>query len=333
VTMGGSIHAGWFVRLLLGGAIALACVALWPASSQAFVSCNNAGGTLTVGLNEEDDAVKISRGGDAINVVATDIFGDGPSILVACTGGAATVTTTDLIAVEAAASARFATVTFELGGGAFAPGATPEADGTSEIEVRANMFARGDFIDTTGTGLADVVHAGTLPGGATGINLNAASETAPDVDMELSGADGVGLNGGGGNDVFLGRGAPGFAGPVSRRVAIGVAGGPGRDRIEAGRGPLFAFAGGGRDVILGSQSPDLIEAGQGRDLVKAGRAPDLVITAEGGRDRVNCGAGRDFAIVDRKDRRRGCEKPKKGSDIFEEIFLSAKPFLNTLRRK
>ena len=71
----------------------------------------------------------------------------------------------------------------------------------------------------------------------------------------------------------------------------------------------------------------------GRDLIKAGRGRDLVITAEGGRDRVNCGAGNDLAVVDRKDRRRGCEKPRRIGDIFEEVFLRAKPLLNTLRRK
>ncbi len=334
VIAGGSIHAGRFTKLLLAAAAgALACVALWPASSQAFVSCNYSGGTVTVGLNETDDAVRIARGGDAINVIATGAFGEGPSILLNCAGGGATVTNTDLIAVEAAATARFGTVTFELGGGPLAPGATAEADGTSEIEVRANLFARSDFLDVTGTGLADVIHMGTLPNGATGINLNAAAEAAPDADIEATAADGVGLAAGAGNDVLLGRGAPGFAGPVSRRVAIGAIGGPGRDQLIAGRGPLFALGEGGRDRILGSQSPDFLEAGKGRDLIKAGRGRDLVITAEGGRDRVNCGAGNDLAVVDRKDRRRGCEKPRRIGDIFEEVFLSAKPLLNTLRRK
>ncbi len=326
--------------------LALACAALWPAASQAFVSCNYSAGTLSVGLNESDDAVRIARGGDAINVIATGSFGEGPSILLTCAGGAATVTNTDQVAVEAAATARFGTVTLELGGGTLAPGATPEADGTSEIEIRASMFARGDFVDMIGTGLAEEIHMGTLANGVTGINLNPGAEAVPDADVEVTAADGIGLSAGDGNDVLRARGAPGFAGPVSRRVTIGTAGGPGRDLLVAGRGQMFAFGAGGSDRILGSQSPDLIDAGKGRDLIKSGRASDLVIAVAGGRDRVNCGAGKDLAAVDRKDRRRGCEKPRRLAEIFEEIFLGGTPLsssselagsldsaLNTLRRK
>ncbi len=101
----------------------------------------------------------------------------------------------------------------------------------------------------------------------------------------------------------------------------------------AGRGSFFVFGAGGRDRILGSQSSDLIESGKGRDLVKAGRGRDLVITAGGGRDRVNCGAGNDLGLVDRKDRARGCERPRRIGDVFDEIFLSARSTLDTLRGK
>ena len=331
---GGSIHAGRLMRLLVAAPVAFACLALWPSASQAFVSCNYSAGTLSVGLNESDDAVRIARGGnDAVNVIATGSFGEGPSILLTCAGGSATVTNTDLIAVDAAATARFGVVSFELGAGPLAPGATPEADGTSEIEVRANMFARSDFVEIVGTGLTDTIHMGTLPSGATGINLNAATEAAPDSDLEVAGVDGVGVAAGDGNDVVRGRGSPGFVGPVSRRTGISILGGPGRDLLMAGRGSFFVFGAGGRDRILGSQSSDLIESGKGRDLVKAGRGRDLVITAEGGRDRVNCGAGNDLGLVDRKDRARGCERPRRLGDIFEAIFLSARSTLDTLRGK
>ena len=247
--------------------LALACAALWPAASQGFVSCNYSAGTLSVGLNESDDAVRIARGGDAINVIATGSFGDGPSILLTCAGGPPPSPTRDQVAVEAAATARFGTVTLELGRGTLATGATPEADGTSEIEIRANMFARGDFVDMTGTGLADVIHMGTLANGVTGINLNAGAEAVPDADVEVTAADGIGLSAGDGNDVLLARGAPGFAGPVSRRVAIGTAGGPGRDLLVGGRGQLFAYGAGGSDRILGVPEP-------GPDRCRQGPRPD-----------------------------------------------------------
>jgi hypothetical protein len=63
-----------------------------------------------------------------------------------------------------------------------------------------------------------------------------------------------------------------------------IAGGRGNDRISGG---------GGSDVLLG---------GPGRDLLKA---------RDGRRDRVDCGAGTDRAIVDRQDRVRRCERVRR----------------------
>ena len=42
----------------------------------------------------------------------------------------------------------------------------------------------------------------------------------------------------------------------------------------------------------------------------AGSGPDRVDTANGRRDVVHCGAGRDRAIADREDRLAGCERKK-----------------------
>lgn len=46
----------------------------------------------------------------------------------------------------------------------------------------------------------------------------------------------------------------------------------------------------------------------GRDCLLADAGHDKVWTADGARDLVRCGPGRDLAIVDRNDRTRGCER-------------------------
>jgi pimeloyl-ACP methyl ester carboxylesterase len=67
-------------------------------------------------------------------------------------------------------------------------------------------------------------------------------------------------------------------------------GGPGNDRLEGGRGNDRLHGGAGRDRLFG---------GTGRDRLDA---------RDGATDLVSCGSGRDLAIVDRRDRVRGCER-------------------------
>lgn len=95
--------------------------------------------------------------------------------------------------------------------------------------------------------------------------------------------------GGNGNDVL--RGAP--SGESIRGLA-------GDDRID-GRGGADCLGGdAGRDDLRGGTGPDRLYGGRGNDYIRA----------EGGaRDRVDCGSGRDVAVVDRADRVRGnCER-------------------------
>jgi hypothetical protein len=48
-------------------------------------------------------------------------------------------------------------------------------------------------------------------------------------------------------------------------------------------------------------------AGTGTDVVRGGFGNDVVNTADGVRDRVNCGPGRDRLVADRIDTAAGCE--------------------------
>lgn len=62
------------------------------------------------------------------------------------------------------------------------------------------------------------------------------------------------------------------------------------------------------NVLGGRRGPDRITGGGGRDRLLGGRGRDFLLAADGERDLVDCGPGRDRAVVDRRDRVRGCER-------------------------
>jgi Ca2+-binding RTX toxin-like protein len=62
-------------------------------------------------------------------------------------------------------------------------------------------------------------------------------------------------------------------------------------------------AGGGDDSVMGAAGVDTLLGGRGRDVINA---------RDGERDNVFCGAGRDLAIVDRRDRIRACNTVDRG---------------------
>lgn len=319
-------------RILLALPAAVAIVAFTPAASHAFVGCSHSAGTLKVFLNEPGDGVSVARGGDAINVFSLNLFDEGPSILLACAGGAPTVHNTDLVVVDEAAATAFTAVAFDLTGGPFAPGMTPEADGSSEIELQANVFGVFSFTGVGATAGDDVIQIGRAPSGATGFNLNAGAEPAsPDVDLEVSQPEFLSLVTGRGSDTIDSTGGPGFVGPIPNRAFLITAAGAGRDELVAG-GVSVMSGGGGDDRLLGSRRLDAMLGGRGRDVMKSGKGNDIVFARRGGRDRVACGAGRkDVGFVDDADRAGGCELdrlPRRQDDeenltIFAARLLSA----------
>ena len=73
----------------------------------------------------------------------------------------------------------------------------------------------------------------------------------------------------------------------------------GNDRLHGGRG---------RDRIFGDTGADLVIGGPGRDRIVGGRGADRIRARDGQLDVINCGPGRDRALVDRRDRlSRNCE--------------------------
>ncbi len=104
-------------------------------------------------------------------------------------------------------------------------------------------------------------------------------------DDRLSDHSGSGeLDGGPGDDEMAGTGR--------------LTGGPGDDHLRGYGDP---------DVLAGGSGADRLEGAAGRDRYDGGPGDDRLLTRDGVREAVDCGAGRDSIDPDRADRRRACE--------------------------
>jgi hypothetical protein len=199
-----------------------------------------------------------------------------------CRGGTPTVLNTDTIRVQLRHP--LSDVDVRLTRGPLAPGATPEAEGASEIEVE--LIGRMTVPGVIGTSRADEFHWGPA-GRDFGLNLNPG--TGGDLDVDVIQRGPVALlhaEGGPGNDKIIP--APSVTLPEDSVVSS-----------DGGRGD---------DVLLAPPSAEaILRGGRGRDLLTGGRGDDQIDSRDSARDRVRCGGGRDRARADRRDRLRGCE--------------------------
>ena len=202
----------------------------------------------------------------------------------------ATVTNTDTIRIPPESD-------IVLTGGPFAPGLSPEADGSPEIEFDVGPTIDGPMTLYFGPG-DDHVTAGVVGGRAIGVNLNP-SEADTDADVLLTPADkneleysNVTFHTGAGNDLIDLSGGNGF--DERSRESIG-----------------FVYADGGDDTVFGAPGSDAIEGGSGSDTIASGRGPDSIDTQDKDADHVDCGAGRDAVFRDRRDKgAKSCEYNK-----------------------
>lgn len=235
-----------------------------------------------------------------------------------------------------------------LDGGRLAPGVTPEADGTSEIEIAVTGLEPGQSIHFRGTSGNDWLRFGTRQG-AQGVNLNSQDEpVSPDIDATMTlapalppasedwpGAWGIG---GPGNDTITTAGGPEFDSPLLGGVILmggtgddtllsstprftGLNGGPGNDIIYGAPKYNLIRAGKGSDTVFGGTGTDIVELGKGRDFVDTGAGKDGVAAFDHTRDVVRCGRDRDGVARDRKDKAPGCErkiKQRVGLEIFSD---------------
>jgi hypothetical protein len=243
-----------------------------------------------------------------------------------CQGDVPTVLNTETISVSVRGDAF---VDVLLGGGPFAPGATPETEGASEIEIESQ--GSDPFAHVRGTTRGDEFHWGPGPGRFNpGLNLNPGDAGDRDVDVTVRGefasliADGAA-----GNDTIVpGPGAPfpnegvfskGGRGDdrlIAPRNSSGILdGGPGDNLLIGGRQGDVLLGGDGNDRLRGAGGADLVIAGRGRDVIFGGPGRDRINSGpparfpprDPKRDTVRCGAGRDRVKADRSDRLRGCE--------------------------
>jgi len=255
--------------------------------------------TVTLGPNE---STTVSRQLDTIAVdgVPCDI---------------ATVMNTDSITVTGSGAGN--QLTIDLGGGAFAPGKTAESDGAdSEIEWSVDLGQNGTVRVLGGAGVD------TIAVGGAGINLNGA-EASGDVDVVLTNAPAVSIQGGAGDDQLSAAGIQGTGAPTGGVTLHGDDGadtlieGTGSDQVDGGAGTdtldfrgstqvdIASMATGIATVngaattmfssienVTGSPGDDHI-VGDGTANVLAGGAGGDVIEGAGGDDVLSGGLGAD----------------------------------------
>jgi hypothetical protein len=259
-----------------------------------------------------------------------------------CAGGVPTIFNTDTIHVSVGTDDF---VDLFLGGGPFAPGATPEAEGASEIEIEGQFGRSGGLVTVHGTRHADEFHWGPGPEPEPGLNLN--PRNAGDLDVDVTARGGpdtfLGVEAGPGDDTIVpergasfpnsgvfadgedgndrlaaldnsestllgGEGDDVLTGGGLRDFMMGF---DGNDRISGGGGPDSMYGGRGRDFLDGGPGRDLVDGEKGPDRVFAGPGRDRIFSIDHQRERIGCGAGRDRAWADRSDRVRGCERVRR----------------------
>ena len=314
---------GWALAVKASAAVAglLFLSVSFASDAQARMRCSYAGApTNLLTVTADQDALgEIYRRGSEI---AVGEFLERPRL---CSGGEPTVFNTDTIKVVFRAGLSF--VDLDLRGGAFGPGATPEAEGASEIEIE--FSGRGAFASVRGTSRADEFHWGA-GGVQPGLNLNPRSAGDQDVDVTVGNIDDLlAAEGAAGDDTIIP--APGGAGPNEDGVFSeggtgddlliappngggAIEGGPGNDRLIGSRDLLGddLDGGSGTDRVFGGAGPDMIKGGRGRDLLSSERGRDRINSRDSTRDRVRCGPGRDRVKADRKDRLGRCEVIRRG---------------------
>jgi Ca2+-binding RTX toxin-like protein len=88
---------------------------------------------------------------------------------------------------------------------------------------------------------------------------------------------------------------------VGSNASNRIIGTQGPDRIE-GRGGNDTIRGrGGNDVLKGDNGGDTLNGGRGFDRLNGGRGGDTIQARDGHPDLIDCGTGKDTAIVDRHE--------------------------------
>lgn len=229
--------------LVLNGSIA--------APARASATCSFASGVASVSIAGAGAAARLLVGtGGAVGQI---LFAADDAAPAPC--GAATVTNTDLVAVTGGPDRQL--VRIGLAAGPFAPGATSEASGGSEIEFSVDLGDGEDELAVSGGSDADHVTAGSE-----GLNLNA-GESPDDVDVSVTGVERLTLEGNAGADTLSGSGGEGTGAAVAW-ARLSLRGGAGDDALTGGTAP---------DVLNGGEGQDALDGADGIDTVSYFGAP------------------------------------------------------------
>lgn len=246
-----------------------------PASATFPILCFTVGPTMTIQFTEEGYEATVVREGQDLRVYQNQ------TKPVMCPAGT-NVTTIDTIEIDDITTGDIG-FTIDLSGGPFAPGATPEAGGDSEIEIVVD-FNPGSLtqrLTVIGSSDADHIAAGSFGFGGSGIRLNTDDDTD---DVQLSNVDLLTILAGKGKDDASGAGGFGFDMPYFGRLVID--GGNGRDFLKAGSEGAKLRGRGGRDLLVGRKKADTLNGGPGSDTARG----------RGGRDRLVGGPGDDLLV-------------------------------------
>jgi Ca2+-binding RTX toxin-like protein len=236
--------------VLVSSAVAAQLLISAP-SAHAFTSCSFDDDTNVESVTSTASEINIRRDQDTIEVEG-----------IAC----GSVQTVDTVAVDLNFQ-ESVTLVFDLGGGAFANGATLENDGSSEIEFTVTEMGQVTRARVIGTDGDDSISFGDrdlapLNQIVTEINLNAAVDGAnPDEDVRFAiQPSDLTVLGEGGNDVLTGAGlgAPGSL-PTGRPMLL--VDGPGTDSLTGGANSdeFFTDDGDAGDAFSGRGREDFID--------------------------------------------------------------------------
>lgn len=251
-------------------------------------------------------SVAVQRSGAEILVI--DKLAGGAGQVVRCAGPVATIDNIDLVHVTVSNGDPTDYTYFWLdeSGGSLAPGATPETDGQSEIEVRVESASPTPspalWVKLIGQPGPDRIvvddQQQTLLA-----DLNADGQSH-DVELAAKDAGFLEVFGGAGDDAISVPGSLAFEHTKIKGQAgndalaangADISGGPGNDLIHGGWFGEFFSGNAGNDRIFGGKGPDHLNGGSGRDLLNGGPGGD-VLSGGPGKDKLRGGSGQDRLI-------------------------------------
>ncbi|MGH3103841.1 MAG: calcium-binding protein, partial [Gaiellaceae bacterium] len=199
------------------------------------------------------------------------------------------------------------TLTIDQSGGLFAPGATAEANGVSEIEMSVLLGDATDVVVVNGTAAADTISVGTN---------GFAFTTDADADVSLSPLPAaVEIFGFAGPNTLTGRGGSGAGSPFPGKLVLHAGdsgdtlqggagddelhGGAGNDVLEGRDGNDTAYGGAGNDSVAGNDGHDELVGGAGLDALIGGDGDDVMRADDDEADtNLSGGPGNDTAYYD-----------------------------------